>query len=434
MSMPPAAVQDPSAHNIIHTAQSPIAVVLHSCQRIAQSEATVLLNGETGTGKEVFARYIHVSSPRGKSGPFVPVNCGAIPENLLESEFFGYVKGAFTGAASARMGRIAAAECGTLFLDEIGELPLSMQVKLLRVLQERTYEPVGSNASKTANFRLIAATNRDLALEVQAGRFRQDLYYRLFVCPIMLPPLRERPGDIVELFNHFWEKKGEKRKITPEAMQALASYNWPGNIRELENLVERLSVCTVGNEITYQDLPPPVGTAGMANVEPIFSAIPSVWNTPAPSIPTAPAVSVPATPEPNPVPTSGNSPGAPAPVAAVPPTAFSTPPTPATNEPTQDAFASSVLASAFAPDAPIHETNASATSTVTQPITANDFVATHDLPLEVPSLLADLEAAFIEKALAETDGNKKAAAELLGLQRTTLVEKLRRREKAKGNV
>ena len=419
MSMPPAVVQDPSAHNIIHNPQSPIAAVLHSCQRIAQSEATVLLNGETGTGKEVFARYIHVSSPRNKGGPFVPVNCGAIPENLLESEFFGYVKGAFTGAANARMGRIAAAECGTLFLDEVGELPLSMQVKLLRVLQERTYEPVGSNASKTANFRLIAATNRDLALEVQAGRFRQDLYYRLFVCPIMLPPLRERPSDVVELFNHFWKKKGEKRPITQEAMQTLASYSWPGNIRELENLVERLSVCTVGPEITQADLPPPVGTAGLGNVEPIFSAIPSVWNSP----PQNTGLPMPAVP---PAPVSGNTPGAPAPASPAETPAPETKPAVPAN---QEAFASSVLASAFAPDAPIHEpANVAPTA---GPIATEALVASYDLPMEVPAFLADVEAAFIEKALAETNGNKKAAAELLGLQRTTLVEKLRRREKAK---
>ena len=213
MSMPPTPVQDPAAHNIIHHSHSPIAVVLHSCQRIAQSEATVLLNGETGTGKEVFARYIHSSSPRNKTGPFVPVNCGAIPENLMESEFFGFVKGAFTGAGAARMGRIAAAECGTLFLDEIGELPLSMQVKLLRVLQERTYEPVGSNTSKTANFRLIAATNRDLALEVQAGRFRQDLYYRLFVCPIMLPPSVTGPSTLANCSCIFGRKREKRERL-----------------------------------------------------------------------------------------------------------------------------------------------------------------------------------------------------------------------------
>ncbi len=176
----------PARTQLVHAPDSPMVELFRTCSRIAASEATVLITGETGTGKEVVARLIHARSPRAGK-PLIPVNCGAIPETLLESELFGYVKGAFTGAVGNRRGRVAAADGGTLFLDEIGELPLSLQVKLLRVLQERSYEPVGSAESVPANFRLVAATNRDLAAEVEAGRFRRDLYYRLLVCPVEVP-------------------------------------------------------------------------------------------------------------------------------------------------------------------------------------------------------------------------------------------------------
>ncbi|MEO8212649.1 MAG: sigma 54-interacting transcriptional regulator, partial [Myxococcales bacterium] len=242
------------AFGLVHGPQSPLVDTKRTCARVAASDATVLLTGETGTGKEVFARFIHTHSPRQARG-FVPVNCGAIPETLLESELFGYVKGAFTGAASSRKGRVAMAEGGTLFLDEIGELPLSLQVKLLRLLQERSYEPIGSSESVAANFRLIAATNRNLADEVRAGRFRSDLYYRLHVCPVRLPALRERRGDIGPLFHFFWSRRGETRPIEAAVMQCLSSYDWMGNVRELENLVERVSVCAEGEVIRMSDLP-----------------------------------------------------------------------------------------------------------------------------------------------------------------------------------
>src|SRR5262245_30960064 len=233
---------------LVHAQVSPIADIKRTLLRIAASDATVLLTGETGTGKEVFARLVHASSPRG-ARQFVPVNCGAIPDALLESELFGYLRGAFTGAVASRRGRVGLAEGGTLFLDEVGELPLGLQVKLLRLLQEKTYEPVGSSESVVANFRLIAATNRDLLEEVKAGRFRRDLYYRLHVCPVRLPPLRERPQDIPQLFSYFWRRRNETRPVAPEVLRTLAAYSWPGNVRELENLVERLSVCAEGNAI-----------------------------------------------------------------------------------------------------------------------------------------------------------------------------------------
>ncbi len=249
-----ATIEQPRGPHIVHGPDSPLVELVRTCRRIAASDATVLLTGETGTGKEVFARYIHEHSGR-HGRTLVPVNCGAIPETLLESELFGHVRGAFTGAVASRRGRIAAADGGTLFLDEIGELPLSLQVKLLRVLQERSYEPVGSTEPVPADFRLVAATNKDLAAEVAAGRFRRDLYYRLLVCPIEVPPLRARNGDATRLFQHFWAARGERRPLDPAVLEALAAHDWPGNVRELENLVERLAVCAEGSVIRLADLP-----------------------------------------------------------------------------------------------------------------------------------------------------------------------------------
>src|SRR5450432_285594 len=254
-SIPSASSSFADADGLIYSPGSPLVDIRRACLRIAASDASALFTGETGTGKEVFARIIHSHSGR-RDRQFVPVNCGAIPETLLESELFGFVKGAFTGAIANRRGRVALAEGGTLFLDEIGELPLPLQVKLLRLLQERTYEPVGSSESVSANFRLITATNRDLADEVRAGRFRSDLYYRLHVCPVRLPALRERRGDIAPLFRFFWARRGETRPVEAAVMDCLSAYAWMGNVRELENLVERVSVCAEGDVIRLSDLPP----------------------------------------------------------------------------------------------------------------------------------------------------------------------------------
>lgn len=214
-------------------------------EQVADSEANVLILGESGTGKEVVARNLHYHSVR-REQPFVPVNCGAIPGDLLESELFGHEKGAFTGAISNRDGRFAMAEGGTLFLDEIGDMSLNMQVKILRVLQERTFEKVGSNKSNRTNVRIIAATHRDLESAIKEGEFREDLYYRLNVFPIDMPPLRDRVEDIPLLVNELvrrieHEKRGSVR-LSPGAIYALCQYNWPGNVRELANLVERLAI------------------------------------------------------------------------------------------------------------------------------------------------------------------------------------------------
>ena len=224
--------------------------VLRDIQQVADTEATVLITGETGTGKEVMARAIHANSRR-RDHPFVKVNCAAIPATLIESEFFGHEQGAFTGATKKREGRFSLADRGTIFLDEIGELPLDLQGKLLRVLQEGEFEPVGSSHTTKVSVRVLAATNRDLQKEAQGGTFREDLYYRLNVFPIHLPPLRERGEDVVLLANtfvqHFSQRMGRAiAPLSPDALRRLTTYHWPGNVRELQNVIER-AVITAQN-------------------------------------------------------------------------------------------------------------------------------------------------------------------------------------------
>jgi len=233
--------------------------VYATTRRVAASNASVLLLGETGTGKELIAKAIHALSPRG-SGPFVRVNCGALSESLLESELFGHVRGAFTGAVSNRAGRFEAAHTGTIFLDEINSTTLLLQVKLLRVLQEREFERVGDTETIRVDTRVIAASNRDLLDEVAKETFREDLYYRLNVVPIVLPPLRSRREDIPSLVSHFLEVYSEQNDryvvhLQPEALDALVKYHWPGNVRELQNVVERCVVMAPGDEITLELLP-----------------------------------------------------------------------------------------------------------------------------------------------------------------------------------
>jgi sigma-54 dependent transcriptional regulator, flagellar regulatory protein len=379
----------PPTHGIVCAPDSPIVDVMRACARIASSDATVLLTGETGTGKEVFARMVHNHSIRSKRA-FVPVNCAAIPDALLESELFGYVRGAFTGAVVSRRGRVAMAEGGTLFLDEVGDLPLPLQVKLLRLLQNHSYEPVGSSESVIGDFRLVAATNRDLSEDVRAGRFRRDLYYRLHVCPLVLPPLRDRPGDVAPLFFHFWHMHGETRQVAPAVLQHLESYAWPGNVRELENLAERLSVCTEGNTITLHDLPTP------------FLAGPEqMGHHPSPCVLD---------------PDSITSAGALVDLA---------------DEPPQTETGEIAIG-----PLPIDDSDAIAAvpmptpDEITQPVS---LAATPlplpelRLPVDLPRLLREAEEAYIRLALQQTSGNKKEAALLLGMGRTTLVEKLRRK-------
>ncbi len=237
--------------------------VFELISNVAQTTATVLINGETGTGKEMVARAIHESSSL-RTGPLVAVNCAALPENLLESELFGHEKGSFTSAVGQRRGRFEMADGGTLFLDEVGDIPASMQAKLLRVLQERRFERVGGSESIEVDVRVIAATNRSLMRLVKEGTFREDLYYRLNVVRIELPPLRERPEDVPLLAQHFAEKyarRGESAKqFSPAAMDVLLNYPWPGNIRELENAVERSCVTSMEGVINPENLPPDILT------------------------------------------------------------------------------------------------------------------------------------------------------------------------------
>jgi sigma-54 specific flagellar transcriptional regulator A len=377
----------PTAEGIVCAADSPIADVVRACTRIAASEATVLLTGETGTGKEVFARMVHTHSGRAKR-PFVPVNCAAIPDSLLESELFGYVRGAFTGAVNSRRGRVAMAEGGTLFLDEVGDLPLPLQVKLLRLLQHHTYEPVGSSESVTGDFRLVAATNRDLSEDVQAGRFRRDLYYRLHVCPLVLPPLRDRKSDIAPLFFHFWQQHRETRPIAPAVLRQLESYSWPGNVRELENLAERLSVCSESSTIGLADLPSTfmdgaaarstdIGCDGKAETIEGAGAL----------IEIAESDSRPNTDE--------------IPLGPIP-------------SEESDGFA-------------VVEKTTSEAFALPLGMTAKAALGEFSLPVDLPRLLRETEESYIRLALEQSGGNKKEAARMLGMGRTTLVEKLRRK-------
>lgn len=297
-------------------------------EKVARTRSTVLVLGESGTGKELIARAIHQMS--GRTGRLVPVNCGAIPEDILESELFGHEKGSFTGAVSSRVGRFQLADNGTIFLDEIGEMSPKLQVKLLRVLQERKVDPVGSTRSVDVDVRVIAATNKDLAEEVKAGRFREDLFYRLQVVPVTLPALREREGDVQLLAQHFLKRHADdlnrpELAFSGDALQALSSYSWPGNIRELENLVERVAILSDGDEILADQLP-------------IF----------------------------------------------------------------------------------MHATPRSVAPQL------NDFVLP-TLGVDFNALVDDYENKLITTALSQTGGNKKAAAKLLGLNRTTLVEKIKKK-------
>jgi len=247
-----------ASHGLI--ARSPAMLrIVHLVESLSRSDATVLITGESGTGKEVLARALHAHSPR-TSGPLIAVNCAALPGELLESELFGHVRGAFTGAVKDRVGRFELANGGTIFLDEIGDMPVHLQAKLLRVIQERKFERVGDSVSRTVDARIIAATNSDLHDAIAHGRFREDLYYRLQVVPIRIPPLRERPEDIAliapHLLAHIGGRMGRSLRISPDTLEVLERYPWPGNVRELENTLEYAVTLCAGQTIQIEDLPP----------------------------------------------------------------------------------------------------------------------------------------------------------------------------------
>ncbi len=254
------AARDTSSPTFIVGKSPPVLELLAMVDQVAESRATVLITGESGTGKELVARRIHEMSPRAHR-PFVRLHCAALAESVLESELFGHEKGAFTGATNRRAGRFEEADGGTLFLDEIGELSGSVQVKLLRFLQQREFERVGGNQTIEVDVRIVAATNRDLRAEVDAGRFREDLFFRLHVINLDVPPLRARPGDVPILARSFVARFAEEndksiREIEPEAMEILESYEWPGNVRELENVIQRAVVLAGGDRIEARHLPP----------------------------------------------------------------------------------------------------------------------------------------------------------------------------------
>jgi DNA-binding NtrC family response regulator len=318
---------------------SAIRDVFDTLVRVAPSNSSVLIQGESGTGKELVAQALHRLSRRAL-GPLVAVNCAAIPEQLLESELFGHVKGAFTGALQARQGRFKLADGGTIFLDEIGEMPLPLQGKLLRVLQERAIEPVGGSKPEAVDFRLIAATNKDLEVQVEKGAFRGDLFYRLNVVPLVLPPLRDRSGDVPRLAGPFLVRhnagKANPLRFSPGAIEALERHSWPGNVRELENLIERLAVLKGEGEIEVAELPGPIRNA-----------------RPGAGVASAP---------------SGDIPG------TLPPEG-----------------------------------------------------------VDLYKVLAEIEDRLIREALERSGGNKNQAAKILGLNRTTLVEKLKKKGTLKGS-
>ena len=265
------------ATQIVHHPTSPLGDLIRSLERIAPTQANVLVVGESGVGKESIVRAIHDLAPW-SGGPFVPINCGAIPENLLESELFGYAKGAFTGADRNRPGRFDAAKGGTLFLDEIGELPIGLQVKMLRVLQEKEYQPLGSSEKRKAEFRIVAATNRDLEESVVASTFRQDLFFRLDVVRIEVPALRQRPMDVPVLAQHFLElyrhgTLGDVNAITDAALDMLSRHEWPGNVRELENVVHAMLVIKESGPITPDDVAAKIHGRILSTPLPTFGTI-----------------------------------------------------------------------------------------------------------------------------------------------------------------
>ncbi len=322
--------------------------------KLAQDDSgTVLIQGESGTGKELVAKAIHRHSPRKKKN-FVPINCAAIPEDLLESELFGYSKGAFTGATSAKIGRIEYADGGSLFLDEIGDMKPALQAKLLRVLQEREFEPVGGLKAVPVDVRVIAATHRNLEQMVDEGQFREDLFYRLCVIPVNIPPLRNRNEDIPHLIDHFIQTGANQQKnmvtgFHPTAMQALKGYPWKGNVRELENLIQHMSILHGGKEIHYNDLP-----------EKYRGEI---------------------------LPQSRNVAESPSPDVSVPEQLL-------------------LFSNGLQEAGDIWDENG----------------------VDFKDLVNEFETRLILKALKATDGNKKEAARLLNLKRTTLLEKIKKKE------
>ena len=417
-------------------------------ETIAHSNSTALITGESGTGKELVAQALHTHGPRA-GGPFVPINCGAIPRELIESELFGHRKGSFTGAFAHRVGRFELAQGGTLFLDEIGDLPLDMQVKLLRVLQERRILPVGADSEIPIDVRVVAATHKDLEAEVSAGRFREDLYYRINVLPIATTPLRERAQDVVDLLthyaNHHAQTSSKPVTFTERMLELLTTYDWPGNVRELSNLMDRLSTLFPGQCVDLETVPSFMLPSGLARLQTQQLGGAVVWDF---------------------KPLASAAPVAPAPVAAspvevaapvVPPVVHVAPSAPTWNAPQDDECVVEMLRDLSL--LPLDEIPAPAPPPAAKagpaqprdPVPAQwvepgqpSLFASNDeinpveqavllaqgiqaLPEEGLSLkdhLVNIERGLIQQALDRAKGNVSQTAKLLQLQRTTLIEKI----------
>lgn len=383
---------------------------------LSASSSTALITGESGTGKELVAQALHMQGARA-SGPFVPINCGAIPRELIESELFGHRKGSFTGAFSDRLGRFELAHGGTLFLDEIGDLPMDMQVKLLRVLQERCILPVGASREVPIDVRVVAATHKKLEAEVEAGRFREDLYYRINVLPVTTTPLRERPADIAALLNFYADRHAlpntKAVRFAPEMMQLLQTYAWPGNVRELSNLVDRFSTLYPSQLLQVQTVPACMMPVGLAALQTEWLAQHGLSAAAAfaPSLSTSLGVSQ---------------------VVVSASEAFVS--APFDNEDDPMAHLLSAPTGSFSLPAKIFSSEPLAASNdeineVEQAILLAQGIQT--LPPEGISLkqhLVEVERSLIEQALARTQGNVSQTAKLLQLQRTTLIEKINKYE------
>ena len=378
-------------------------------QTIAASSSTTLVTGESGTGKELVAQALHMQGPRAQ-GRFVPINCGAIPRELIESELFGHRKGAFTGAVVDRVGRFELAHGGTLFLDEIGDLPMDMQVKLLRVLQERCILPVGASREVPVDVRVVAATHKNLEHEVQQGRFREDLYYRINVLPIRTTPLRERSQDLPQLLGHYASKHampGQRPvSFAEDMLQMLAQYAWPGNVRELSNLVDRFSTLFPGQKIACHTVPSCMLPSGLVElqVQRLGQEQLAPWNVTVAEVPSEQALTM-----------QGGESGYCDPILQA-------------MELSADAQAPAMprpmAVSRVATDASNDEMNA-----VEEAIFLAQGIQT--LPPDGLSLkqhLVNIERSLIEQALSRTQGNVSRTAKLLHLQRTTLIEKINKYE------
>ncbi|WP_090046908.1 sigma-54-dependent Fis family transcriptional regulator [Limnohabitans sp. 2KL-27] len=385
-------------------------------QTLSASSSTALITGESGTGKELVAQALHMQGPRA-SGPFVPINCGAIPRDLIESELFGHRKGSFTGAVSDRLGRFELAHGGTLFLDEIGDLPMDMQVKLLRVLQERCILPVGASKEVPIDVRVVAATHKKLETEVEAGRFREDLYYRINVLPVVTTPLRERPADVAALLNFYADKhalpKGKGVRFSPEMMALLQAYAWPGNVRELSNLVDRFSTLYPAQLLQVQTVAACMMPLGLAALQAQWLAQNGL--TAAATFP--PTLSA----------SAGVSQVGPSPAQDQASSPFEDEDDPMSHLLASPASSSSLPVKFFSP-APLSASN-DEINDVEQAILLAQGIQT--LPPEGMSLkqhLVEVERSLIEQALARTQGNVSQTAKLLQLQRTTLIEKINKYE------